>query len=73
MLTVLLDYADQMMFNWTKIAAMLGVSRTTIYRCRIELGLSTSVDESNITDDQLDSILSEEKLLLLDKYWPLER
>ena len=52
-----LEYLHSMMFNWTKIAAMLGVSRATIYRRRIEVGLSGSGDESNITDQQLESIL----------------
>ena len=50
--------------------AMLGVSRATIYRCRIEFGLSGSGDESNITDQQLESILRVEKLLLLARQWP---
>ena len=52
-----LEYLHSMMFNWTKIAAMLGVSRTTIYRRRLELGLSSNYQESNVTDQELENIL----------------
>ena len=51
-----LEYLHSMMFNWTKIAAMLGVSRTTIYRRRLELGLSSNYQESNVTDQELENI-----------------
>lgn len=42
-------------FTWTEISSMLMVSRWTIQRRVKELGLSESVDYSDITDDELDN------------------
>ena len=51
-------YLSSMSFSWTKIAAMLGVSRMTIYRRRIEYGIASSSGIS-ISDDDLKSVLQQ--------------
>lgn len=56
-----LEYLHSMSFDWTKISSMLGVSRSTIYRRRSELGLLHLTAESNISDDQLEVIIREIK------------
>lgn len=48
-----LEYLSSMSFNWSQVARLLGVSRTTVYRRRIELGRLAS----NVTDDQLREII----------------
>ena len=45
-----------MSFTWTQIADMLGVSRNTVYRRRLEYGLQDSNVE-NISDGELRSVL----------------
>lgn len=45
-----------MSFTWTQIAGMLGVSRNTVYRRRLEYGLQDSTVE-NISDGELRSVL----------------
>ena len=52
-----LEYLSSMSFNWTQIAAMLGVSRMTIYRRRVEYGLNSSVSGS-LTDSELRVMLN---------------
>ncbi len=47
-----LEYLSSMSFTWEQIASMLGVSRMTVYRRRIEYGL-TSTSGSRLTDDEL--------------------
>ena len=47
-----------MSFNWTQLAEMLGVSRMTIYRRRVEYGLNSSTSGS-MTDSELRIILNE--------------
>ena len=51
-----LEYLSSMCFNWTQIANMLGVSRMTIYRRRVEFEMDHSVN-SNVTDEELAVIL----------------
>ena len=49
-----LEYLSSMSFNWTYIAKILGVSRMTIYRRRVEFNLL--IDPSrNVTDAELNS------------------
>lgn len=50
-----LEYLSSMSFSWTKIASMLGVSRMTIYRRRMEYGITSS--GISISDDDLKSVL----------------
>ena len=47
-----LEYLVSLSFNWTQIAAILGVSRMTVYRRRQEFGM---LDEprTNISDGEL--------------------
>lgn len=52
-----LEYLCSMSFSWTKIASMLGVSRMTIYRRRVEYGITSS--GSNLSDGDLMSILQQ--------------
>ena len=52
-----LEYLSSMSFTWTQIASMLGVSRMTIYRRRVEFGMSHDGMSSNITDEELAVIL----------------
>ncbi len=53
-----LEYLEGMSFNWTQISKMLSVSRTTIYRRRVELSMDTSgFQRSNVTDDELEHLL----------------
>ena len=59
--------ADQLQFlrsefnSWTEVAADLGVSRQTVYNRRRELGFSLDFEGfSNITNDDLDSIVRDE-------------
>ena len=54
-------YLSSLSFNWTDISNMLGVSRMTIYRRRVEYGLMG--DPTTVpTDLQLRTILKEMKL-----------
>ncbi len=65
-----LEYLERMSFNWTQIYKMLCVSRTTIYRRRVELSMDTSgYQRSNVTDDELECLLRVVKHLLLVKEW----
>ena len=52
-----LEYLSAMSFSWTQIASMLGVSRMTIYRRRIDYGMSHDGMTSNITDEELAVVL----------------
>ena len=53
----------ELRFTWTKIAAMYGVSRRTMYNIRCELGLTGSVNPrfSVISDEELTAIVTEIK------------
>ena len=50
------EHLPSMSFPWSQIAKMLGVSRSTLYRRRVEFDMIGYARE-NITDDQLHSIL----------------
>ena len=53
-----LEYLEGMSFNWSQISQILGVSRTTIYKRRVELSMDTSnMHRSNISDDELEHFL----------------
>lgn len=53
-----LEYLEGMSFNWTQISQMLGVSRTTTYRRRVELSMSTDKSHSSsVDDDELEHLL----------------
>ena len=51
-----LEYLCSLSFSWTEIASLLGVSRMTVYRRRVECGL---LDEHRdvLSDAELDSII----------------
>ena len=51
-----LDYLRSLSFSWTEIAHLLGVSRMTVYRRRVEYGLMEEPSHT-LTDDDLDEIL----------------
>ena len=51
-----LQYLASMSFSWSHIAGMLGVSRSTLYRRRLEYQLVDYARE-NITDEELRSVL----------------
>ena len=48
-----LEYLSSMSFSWTQIAQLLGVSRMTIYRRRVEFGLLNEPTTSVSTSDLL--------------------
>ena len=47
-------------YTWTKIATMLGISRSTLYRRLREAGIPTN-DHTQLSDSQLDDVLREIK------------
>ena len=53
-----LEYLSSMSFSWTQIASILGVSRMTIYRRRLEYGLNSSASGS-LSDNELRVIFDE--------------
>ena len=53
-------YLSSLSFSWTDISHMLGISRMTVYRRRIEYGLSRDTS-NNLSDEQLHTILREIK------------
>ncbi len=52
-----LEYLSSMSFSWTKIASMLGVSRMTVYRRRMEYGIEPS--GTNLSDRELTALLQQ--------------
>ena len=52
-ITTLLDLG----FNYTSMAAMFGLSERTLFRRRTELGLQTGRHYSDISDDDLDTVV----------------
>ena len=52
-----LVFVKQLGFTWKNIAAMLLVSRWTIYRRINQLGLDEVTGHSNLTDEELDKII----------------
>ena len=53
-----LIYLHSLSFTWTQISAMLGASRMTIYRRRIEYGLTNSL-HLTLSDQQLQVVVRE--------------
>lgn len=51
-----LEYLSSMSFTWTRIASMLGVSRMTIYRRRVEYGIPSRPGHA-LSDDDLEIVL----------------
>lgn len=58
-----LDYLRSLSFSWTEIAHLLGVSRMTVYRRRVEYGLMEEPSRT-LTDNDLDEILRELRVAL---------
>ncbi len=56
----LLYLRSSLKFPWTSIAQLLGVSRTTVYRRRVECGMLTE-PSNRLTDDELVAILRDLK------------
>lgn len=55
-----LEYLASMNFNWSQIARMLGVSRMTLYRRRLEFGMvGDESTRSNVSDDELCLLIRE--------------
>lgn len=48
------EFLRGMSFTWTKIAQLLQISRSTLYRRLNEEGVPNHVSYSDITDEQLD-------------------
>ena len=49
-----IEYLRSLRFSWTRIAKVLGISRSTLYRRLGEEGLSRDATFTNITDAELD-------------------
>ena len=54
-----LIYLWSLNFSWSQIAEVLGVSRMTIYRRRMDLGIVDTQDTSQLTDAELQSLLQQ--------------
>ena len=52
-------YLHSLSFSWEQIADILGVSRMTIYRRRVEFGLLNSNTQTIISDEQLRNVVRE--------------
>ncbi len=52
-----LEYLRGLRFTWTKIAEILGISRSTLYRRLQEEGLTRDATYTGIDDDDLDRII----------------
>ena len=48
------EYLRSLRFTWTKIANILGISRSTLYRRLDEEGISQHTTFTSITDAELD-------------------
>ena len=48
-----LEYLASLSFTWSQIAALLGVSRMTIYRRREEFHMLTDISEQRMTNDEV--------------------
>lgn len=56
-----IEYLRQIRFSWTKIAEILQISRSTLYRRLEEENLSQSLSFTNISDVELDRLISSVK------------
>ena len=59
------EYLRSLRFSWTKIASLLGISRSTLYRRLESEGLSQDLTFSNLTDTELD-----EKIVAIKQLHP---
>ena len=55
------EYLRSLRFSWTKIAAILGISRRTLYRRLQEWNLPLDINYSVISDTDLDRLVTEVK------------
>ena len=53
-----IEFLRNLKFTWDRIASIVGVSRSTLYRWLKEEGLSTSITYSNISDQSLDPLIT---------------
>ena len=55
------EYLRSLRFSWTKIAEIIGISRRTLYRQLDEWNLPQDIHYSDITDNDLDTLVREVK------------
>ena len=55
------EYLRSLRFSWTKIAEIIGISRRTLYRRLDEWNLPQDIHYSEITDNDLDTLVREVK------------
>ncbi len=55
------EFLRGMSFTWSKIAQLLGISRSTLYRRLNEEGVPNHLSYSEISDEQLDEFIEEIK------------
>ena len=69
-----LEYLASLSFNWSQIAALLGVSRMTIYRRRADFAMLGDTSEQRVTDDEVDDMLLKCAFspLTWERTWQLE-
>ena len=56
------EYLGSLHFSWTKIAEIIGISRSTLYRRLYQEGIDQSVSYSTVRDRELDEILVRAKI-----------
>ena len=56
-----IEYLRSVHFSWTKISQILEISRSTLYRRLDEFNLSCDLTFSNISDQELDTIITDIK------------
>ena len=53
-----IEFLRQLRFSWTRIAEILGISRSTLYRRLEDVGISQSITFSSISDIELDAVVN---------------
>ena len=53
-----IEFLRQLRFSWTRIAEILGISRSTLYRQLEDEGISQSITFSSISDIELDAVVN---------------